>query len=96
MEIIFECFTSPAHGKYAWIGQDEKEVSYLNDFRHSNKIIAWGELLNLLEGATYKLSRPKNVPKTDLEIPRSNTIPIFGKSIEPIEFHGHRSLGKAK
>ena len=32
-ELIFKCFTSPAHEKYAWTGLDEPEVVFLNDFR---------------------------------------------------------------
>ena len=51
-------------------------------------MIAWQELLNLLEGAPCKLSRPKNAFTTDLHIPRSNTIPIFATGIRPIEYVG--------
>ena len=51
-------------------------------------MIAWQELLNLLEGAPCKLSRPKNVFAADLHIPRSNTIPIFATGIRPIEYAG--------
>ena len=56
-ELIFKCFTSPAQGKYACTGLNEAEVA----FCWSKELIPWHELLNLLEGAPCKLSRPKKV-----------------------------------
>ena len=88
LELIFNCFTSPAQGKYAWTGLDEAEVAFLNDFRWSKELIACHELLNLLEGAPCKLGRPKNVFATDLPIQRSKGIPFFATGISSIEFFG--------
>ena len=89
---IFNCFTIPAQGKYAWTGLDEAEVAYINDFHWSKELIAWQELLNLLEGAPLKLSCPKNVFATDLYIPYSNAIPIFAIGMRLIECVGAYSL----
>ena len=50
LELIFKTFANPATGKYAWVGVDECEVAYLNDFRWSPELIAWNDLLLLLEG----------------------------------------------
>ena len=88
LELIYKTFINPATGKYAWIGLDEHEVAYLNDFRWSPELIEWSDLLLLLEGQTIHLPRPKNVFATDLCIPRENTIPIFATSKRPIEFFG--------
>ena len=88
LELIFKTFINPTTGKYAWIGLDEYEVAYLNDFRWSPELIEWNDLLFLLEGQTVHLPRPKNVFATDLCIPRENTIPIFATSKRPIEFFG--------
>ena len=55
-------------------------------------LIAWQELLNMLEGAPCKLSRPKIFFATDLHIPRSNAIRIFDTGIRPIEYVGAYGL----
>ena len=86
LEQIFNCFTNPGEGKYAWIRLDEAELAYIRHF--SKEFIAWQELLNLLEGAPCKLSGPKNVFATDLHIPHLNTIPIFATGVCPIEYVG--------
>ena len=64
IEIIYKTFANPATGKYAWLGLDESEVAYLNDFRWSSELIAWNDLLFLLEGkqSTFhvqKISMPQ-------------------------------------
>ena len=86
LEQIFNCFTNPAQGKYAWNGLDEAEVAFINNFGWSKELIAWQELFNLLEGAPCKLSRPKNDFAADLHIPYSNTISVFATEIRPIEY----------
>ena len=86
LEQIFNCFTNPGQGKYAWIGLDEAEVAYISNFCWSKELISWQELLDLLEGAPCKLSRHKSVFATELHIPRSNAIPIFTTGIHPIEY----------
>ena len=92
LEQIFNCFTNPAQGKYAWTGLDEAEVAFINNFGWSKELIAWQELLNLLEGASCKLSRPKNDFAIDLHIPHSNTISVFATEIRSIEYVGAYGL----
>ena len=88
LELIFNAFVNPACGKYAWIGLDDCEIAYLNDFRWSPETISWSDFLLLLEGQTVHLPRPKNQFVTDLRIDRSNTIPFFATSKTDIEFIG--------
>lgn len=88
VELIFQTFVKPATSRYAWVGLDECEVAYLNDFRWTPEIIAWSDFLLLLEGQTVHLPRPKNQFATDMLIDRTNTIPFFCTSKEPIEFVG--------
>lgn len=88
LEIIFKAFVNPATGKYAWVGLDECEVAYLNDFRWNPETIAWSDFLLLLEGQTVHLPRPKNQFATDMRISRENTIPLFATSKGPIEYVG--------
>ena len=93
LEIVFKAFVNPATGRYAWIGLDECEVAYLNDFRWSPEIIAWNDFLLLLEGQTVHLPRPKNQFATDISIDRKNTIPFFATSKSDIEFTGKYNQG---
>ncbi len=86
LEDLFKAFVNPAVGKYAWIGLDECEVAYLNDFRWTSETIEWNVFLLLLEGATVHLPRPKNQFPDDMRIDRTNTIPFFATSKAPIKY----------
>ena len=78
--MIYKAFINPANALYAWIGLEECEVAFLNDFRWTPEIIAWSDFLLLLEGQTVHLPRPKNKFSSDMEIDRNNTIPFFATS----------------
>lgn len=88
LELVFKAFINPATSKYAWIGLDECEIAFLNDFRWSSEIISWSDFLLLLEGQTVHLPRPKNQFASDMLIHRSNTIPFFATSKTEIEYIG--------
>ena len=88
LELMYKAFMNPASGKYAFVGMDLCEVAILNDFRFSAEQIAWNDLLNLLEGQTTHLPRPKNLYANDMEIHRTNTIPIFATSKSDVEYIG--------
>lgn len=57
IELIFKTFVNLATDRYAWVGLDKCEVAYLNDFRWTPEIIAWSDLLLLLEGQTVHLRK---------------------------------------
>ena len=78
LQIIFKTFSNPSNDKYAWIGVDKAQVVFLNDFRWSQEMIAWKELLLLLEGQPVHLPSPKNHFSSDICI--SNDIPVFSTS----------------
>ncbi len=59
LKVIYETFCNPATGTFAWLGAEEAEVIFLNDFRWSQAIIAWADLLQALEGDTVHLPAPK-------------------------------------
>ena len=88
LEMIYKAFVNPANARYAWIGLEECEVAFLNDFRWTPEIIAWSDFLLLLEGQTVHLPRPKNQFSSDMEIDRKNTIPFFATSKGPIDYIG--------
>ena len=51
--------TNPASTSFAWVGAEKAEVVVLNDFRWSPQIIAWHDLLLMLEGQLVHLPAPK-------------------------------------
>ena len=67
---MFKAFVNPATGRYFWVGPDECEVVYLNDFRWSTEIIAWSDCLLVVK--TVHLTRPKNQYATDMYIKLKN------------------------
>lgn len=88
LELIFKTFINPANTKYAWIGLEDSEVAYLNDFRWNREMIEWSDFLLLLEGQTVHLPRPKNQYATDLAIDRKHSIPFFATSKSAIQYAG--------
>ena len=45
---LFQTLTNPATTRYAWVGSENAEVIFLNDFRWSQEILTWKDLLLLL------------------------------------------------
>ena len=81
---LFTTFVNPAVDKYAWVGAEESEVIYLNDFRWSPEMISWKDFLLLPEGHIVHLPAPKNQHSSDICIDAD--IPVFATSKEPIVY----------
>ena len=45
LTVIYETFCNPATGSFAWVGVENAECIFLNDFRWSPQIIQWHDLL---------------------------------------------------
>lgn len=86
VEKVFETFANPSNDKYAWLGAENAEIIFLNDFRWSREMIAWKELLLLLEGQTVHLPAPKNHYSKDISI--STDTPILATSKSVIRYTG--------
>jgi hypothetical protein len=81
LKSIFNTFSNPANDKYAWLGAEKAELIFLNDFRWTSEMIAWKELLLLLEGETVHLPSPKNHYATDITISEKTPIVATSKSV---------------
>ena len=81
---IFHTFCNPATGSFAWVGADQCEVIFLNDFRWSEKIIPWHDFLLLLEGQPIHLAAPKSHYMQDIEFTRDS--PVFCTSKDEIVY----------
>ena len=88
LEKIFKTFSNPTRGRYNWIGVDEKEVIYLNDFRWDKDVIPWEDFLRLLAGERVWFERPKNQFATNIFISEENTIPVFGTGMTKYQWMG--------
>ena len=82
LKVIYQAFSNPATGSFAWIGAEEAEIIYLNDFRWHPKIIAWADFLQALEGDTVHLPAPKNLCSKDIEL--SKDTPFFATLDAPL------------
>lgn len=82
LKVIFNTFCNPATGTFAWVGAEEAEIIFLNDFRWKPAIIAWADLLQLLEGDEMHLPAPKNFCKRDIEMTKDT--PIFATADAPL------------
>ena len=80
LQHIFDTFSNPANDKYAWLGAEKCQLIFLNDFRWNSEMIAWKELLLLLEGQMVHLPAPKNHYATDIAISDDTPVVATGKS----------------
>ena len=80
LEHIFDTFSNPSNDKYAWLGAEKAQIIFLNDFRWSSEMIAWKELLLLLEGQAVHLPAPKNHYAKDICVSSDTPIVATGKS----------------
>ena len=59
LKSIYGTFCHPTTGTFAWVGAEEADIIMLNDFRLKPSIIAWDDMLLLLEGDIVHLPAPK-------------------------------------
>ena len=81
---IYNTFCNPASSTFAWVGAEEAEVIFLNDFRWSSQIIPWHDMLLLLEGHIVHLPAPKCHYTKDILF--TNDTPIFCTGKQEISF----------
>ena len=86
LESIYRCFVNPSNDRYGWVYADKAEIILLQDFRWSAELIAWHDLLLLLEGEIVKLPSPKNQFADDVCI--DSDVPIFATSKQRLEYVG--------
>ena len=55
---ISNAFVNPPNSTFACVGAETAEIVHLNDFRWNEKIIAWADMLTLLEGAPVHIAAP--------------------------------------
>jgi len=82
LKVIFNTFSNPATGSFAWIGAEQAKVIFLNDFRWDPKLIAWADLLQVLEGDVVHLPAPKTFCQRDLEFTADT--PFFATADAPM------------
>ncbi len=83
---LFSMFTNPASTSYAWLGAENAEMIFLNDFQYSVDILSWKNMLLLLEGQTIHFAAPKSSYAKNILFKRDT--PIFATSKEPIRYPG--------
>ena len=75
---IYHTFKNPATGTFVWVGVENAECIFLNDFCWNEKIIQWHDLLLLLEGKPVYFPVPKTHFAEDILL--KSDIPVFAAS----------------
>ncbi|KAJ8021669.1 hypothetical protein HOLleu_38941 [Holothuria leucospilota] len=78
LTVIYEVFSNPATNTFAWVRVEKAEVIFLNDFRWSQQLISWHDLLLLLEGGLVHFHAPKTHFARDLIL--TGDTPVFATS----------------
>ena len=81
---LYNAFSNPATGTFAWVVAENAEIVLLNDFQWHPSIIAWGDLLQLLEGDIVHLPAPKNFLIKFFATADSPMVLVKGGSIDHI------------
>ena len=81
---IYATFCNPASGSFAWIGIQDAECIFLNDFRWNLRLIPQHDLLLMLEWKVVYLPAPKTHFTEDIEFVRDT--PIFCISNRPLNY----------
>lgn len=84
LTLLYQSFCNPASGSFAWVGVQDAECIFLNDFRWSPQLIPWHDLLLMLEGEIVHLPAPKTHFSQDIELTKDT--PIFCTSKRPLIF----------
>ena len=82
LTVIFKTFVNPASGTFAWVGVEDAECIFLNDFRWSPTLTPWYDLLLMLEGEIVHLPAPKTHFTRDMELVKDT--PVFCTSKRPL------------
>ena len=84
LNVIYDTFSNPASASFAWVGVENCEVIFLNDFRWSAQVIPWHNLLLLLEGQMVRFPAPKTHYAQDIVFEKD--APIFATANEHFSF----------
>ena len=71
---------------------EQAEIIFLNDFRWSEKLISWQDLLKLLEGGAVHIAAPKTYFSKDIVMDKDT--PIFATSISPIRSYSNGRINE--
>ena len=82
LKMIYKCFKNSTAGTFAWLGIENAEGVWLNDFRWKSSLIPWCELLQVLEGDTVHFPAPKNVMTKNIILDKD--MPFFATSDTPL------------
>ena len=88
LEKLFKTFSNPTVGTYNWLGIEDAECCFLNDFRWSAGLIQWADLLRFCAGERLSFSRPNNLYPSDYQMMETNTMPIFGTGKSKTQWRG--------
>lgn len=81
---IYDTFCNPASSSFVWVGAQDAECIFLNDFHWSAQLIQWHDFLLMLKAEMVHLPVPKTHYARDVVFDRDT--PIFCTSKQPIVY----------
>ena len=78
--MIYKTFVNPASTSFAWVGAENAEIIFLNDFRWSAQVLPWQDMLLLLEGQPVHFSVPKTHYAQDVVFDKDTPFFCMSKS----------------
>ena len=83
-KVFSGAFCNLCSSRFAWIGAEEADVIFLNDYRWRPEQISWQDFLRLLEAdQVVHLPAPMNTHARNIEV--ASDVPIFATSIDEIK-----------
>ena len=76
---LYDTLSNPASTSFAWVGAEDAECIFLNDFRWSQQVIQWHDFLLMLEGQVVHLPAPKTHYAKDIVFEKDTPIFCTGK-----------------
>ena len=86
LTIIHKAFSNPASTTSLWIGVEEKELIFLNEFQWNPTGLDQKEFLNSTDGIDVNSLRPQTIYSTDISLPRGDKVPILCAAIDRIKY----------
>lgn len=77
---VYRTFCNPACTSFAWVGAEDAECIFLNDFRWSSQIIQWHDFLLLLEGQMVHVPAPKTHYAKDIALEKDTPFFLYRKT----------------
>ena len=87
LSLVYRSFVNPGTSTFVWVGAEQAELLFLNNFRWGPQVIPWHDLLLLIEGEPVHLPGPKTHHAQDILL--TSDTPTLATSFSELQFIKH-------